>query len=70
MRSVLSDFEDLEYGINIFKQHEIEIWYYPNSEVLCDFSEGFSRVFKDPTDLQPGSQRVAVGGWFVLYGLL
>ena len=29
LRSVLSDHEDLEYGINIFKKHEMGILYFP-----------------------------------------
>ena len=32
-----------------------------NCEILFDSSDGSSAVFKDPSDLLPGSQRVAVG---------
>ena len=38
------------------------IMLFPNSEILFDFSEGSSGVFKDPSGLLLGSRRVAVGG--------
>ena len=36
--------------------------FFPSSEIPFDFNEGSSGVFKAPSDLLLGSQRVAMGG--------
>ena len=57
-----SECHNLSVYWTAFKQtRESALGFFPNNEILFVFNEGSNGIFKDPSDLLPGSQRVAVG---------
>ena len=61
MARVCNAFDCFEFEVLNFQSSNPKISLFPNSESLFDFNDCSSRVRKDPSDLLPGSRRVAVG---------